>query len=298
MTLLELIQQVTAELGLDPPPTAIVGTTDAGVRQLFALVKRLGNDLVRQHQWQRLTAEHIITTQAVQRSATSTVNSITLTVPDTSGLSTDWAVFGVGIQPFAQIVSVGIGSVTLNMAATASGTNVLNFARVAYPVPSDWAREIPQSEWDRTNRWPLAGPQSSQNWQSFKSGIVYAGPRLRFRILGNAFVLNPQPAANTQLALEYISSAWVRSVAGQPLTEFQADTDTYIFPDSLMVTGLKTQWKMAKGLDASFDVAEFRGLLEQAKAQDKSAPRLNMSPMNVSVLGGLMNIPDGNWPGG
>jgi hypothetical protein len=70
-----------------------------------------------------------------------------------------------------------------------------------------------------------------------------------------------------------------------------------VFPDSLLITGLKVQWKQSKGLDSSFDLAEFRALLENCKAQDKSFPRLSLSPMGQTVLMTTMNIPDGNWVG-
>lgn len=296
MNVLQLIQQVCDELAINRP-TLVVGTTDPQIRQLYALLNRLGADLCRQFNWQRLNKEFIINTVASVRTATTTQGSAVVTMADTTGLTTQYGVDGIGIVPFAQILSVDSPTqVTLTMAATESGTNDLNFAQIAYNLPSDWLNQIPQTEWDRTNRWPLMGPQSPQDWQSFKSGIVYAGPRERFRILGNAVVLNPPPPDGLILAYEYISNAWVLSATGVPQSSYLADTDTAIFSDSLLITGLKAQWKQAKGLDGNFDLAEFRTLLEQNKAQDKSAPRLSLSPYADSILLTEWNISDGNWP--
>jgi hypothetical protein len=297
MTLIQLIQQVCDELAINRP-SLVVGTTDPQTRQMSALLYRLGNDLIKQFEWQRLNKEYILQTVAYSRTGTTVQGSNVVTGLDTTGLSTQFGLSGVGIEPFAQITSVDNATqVTMNMPATASGTVDLQLSQVQYNIPSDWDREIPQTEWDRTNRWPLMGPQSAQDWQSFKSGIVYAGPRERFRIVGNTYAINPPPPNGLVFGLEYISKAWIYSPLGAALTSFGSDSDTFIFTDSLLITGLKTQWKQAKGLDGGFDLAEFRSLLESNKAQDKSFPKLSLSPMGGSVLMTTMNIPDGNFPG-
>lgn len=298
MNLLELVQQVCDELMIDRP-SAVANASDPQIVQLYALLNRLGNDISRQAQWQRLNNEYVLTTQAITQSGTITAGSAVITgIPDTSALSTDWGILGSGIEPFAQIVSVDSATqVTMNMVASQSATADLTFSRTQYPLPSDWLMQIPQTEWDRTNRWPLLGPKSPQEWQSFKSGIVYAGPRERFRILQNTIAINPPPPNGLMFAFEYISTGWVISAAGARQNKYLADTDSAIFPDSLLITGLKSLWKVAKGLDGSFDLGEFRVLLETIKSQDRSAPKLSLSPYGGSVLMTGYNLPDGNWPG-
>lgn len=298
MTLLELVQQVCDELMISRP-LAVTTSQDPQVRQLYALLNRLGTDIARQYPWQRLNREHILTTVAIPTTGDTTAGSAVITnIPDTIGITTQFSVNGLGTVPFAQVVSVGANSVTLNMPMTETGVGVaLEFSQVQYNLPSDWQSQIPQTEWDRTNRWPLMGPQSAQDWQSFKSGIVYAGPRSRFRIQGNSVNINPPPPNGLLFAFEYISSGWVESSTGVVQTKYLADTDTAVYPDSLLITGLKTQWKAAKGLDGSFDLAEFMSLLEKMKGQDQSAPKLSLSPYGGSILLSMENLPDGNWPG-
>jgi hypothetical protein len=297
-TLLALVQQVCDELMIDRP-SVVVNTSDPQIRQLFALLNRLGIDIARQFQWQRLNREHILTTVAIDQTGDTTAGSNVITnIPSTAGITTQFSVNGPGTTPFAQVVSVGANSVTLNMPMTETLTGAaFQFSQVNYNLPSDWLSEIPQTEWDRTNRWPLIGPQSAQDWQSFKSGIVYAGPRQRFRIQENQISINPPPPNGLLFALEYISNGWVIGAGGQRQVKYQADTDQAIFPDSLLVTGLKSMWKAAKGLDGSFDLGEFRVLLETMKSQDKSAPKLSLSPMPGEILLSTANLPDGNWPG-
>lgn len=299
LSLLGIIQQVCDELMINRP-SIVAGSSDPQVRQLYALLNRLGADISRQFEWQRLNLDHIVSTVAISTIGNITNGSNVITgIPSTAGITAQFSVNGPGTVPFAQVTGVGTNSVTLNMPMTSTGTGVaLQFSQVNYDLPPDWLKEIPQTEWDRTNRWPLLGPQSPQDWQSFKSGIVYAGPRQRFRILNNTITINPPPPNGLLFALEYISKGWVVDSLGQRQEKYISDADTSIFPDSLLITGLKAQWKAAKGLDGSFDLGEFRGLLELCKAQDKSAPKLSMGNVGGSYLLSMANVPEGNWPGG
>jgi hypothetical protein len=114
--------------------------------------------------------------------------------------------------------------------------------------------------------------------------------------LGNSLQINPSPPPGQTASFEYISNAWVYASDGTSKTSFTADDDTCVFPDSLMLTGLKTQWKQSKGLDITFDAGEFRALLERAKAQDKSAPKLYLSQASGNILLTNRNIIDGSFP--
>ncbi len=124
---------------------------------------------------------------------------------------------------------------------------------------------------------------------------MYAGPRERFRIIGNTIALNPPPPNGLILAFEYISNAYVVAADGTLKSSFTADTDTCLFDDSLMVEGLKVAFKQAKGLDVAFELSRFNILLENCKAQDRSAPKLSLTPWNGTILLTTQNIPDGNW---
>jgi hypothetical protein len=298
MNLLQLVQQVCNELMITEPAT-VAGSSDPQIVQLYALLNRLGRDISRQYEWNRLNREHIITTVAFNASGDCVSGSPVISnIADTSAITTDFSLIGPGVTPFAQVVSVGANTVTLNMPLTETQAGAtFQFSQVQYALPSDWLSQIPQTEWDRTNRWPLIGPQSPQEWQSFKSGIVDAGPRERFRIQEGKISINPPPPNGWLFAFEYKSSGWVINSVNQRLTKFSADTDTAIFDDSLLITGLKAQWKAAKGLDGAFDLSEFRSLLDICKAQDKSAPKLSLSPYGGSVLLSLDNVVDGNFPG-
>lgn len=295
MTLLQLIQQVCNELGIGAP-NAVVSSTNPQIKQLYALLNRHGHDLARQFEWEKLDKEFIVTTVAFDIPATFALNSPVVTTPSTAGITTNFGINGSSVTPFSTVISVDSPTqFTMNMPAAVAGLQTVQMSQVAYPLPSDWLKQVPQTEWDRTNRWPMLGPKSAQEWQSYKSGIVYAGPRERFRIQAGALQISPPPPNGLTFAYEYISSAWVVSAAGAYQQNFAADTDTTVFDDSLMVVGLKMRWLRAKGLDFSMELQEFNNLVRLLMAQDKSAPKLSLSPVNGSIYLGTANIPDGNW---
>lgn len=296
-TALDLVQQVCDELALQRP-SVVVGSTDPNVRQLSALLNRLGADITRQSEWQRINKEHIVVTKSFELTGTVTAGSAVITgLSSTDEITTDFTILGVGIEPFAQVVTVNNSTtVTMDMLANQSGTVTLTFAQNKYDLPSDWKSQVPETEWNRTTRWNLLGPRSAQEWQTYKSGIVSAGPRQRYRILGNKLCINPSPPNGETLVFEYISTGWVIGADGTRKEKVTADTDTFVFSNSLLTTGLISQWKAVKGLDATFSLAEFRWLLENEKSTDKSAPVLSLAPQFGSVLLSTNNILDGSWP--
>lgn len=296
-TALELVQQVADELALQRP-SVVVGSTDPNVRQLSALLNRLGADITRQSEWQRINKEHIVVTKSFELTGTVTAGSSVITgLSSTAEITTDFTILGVGIEPFAQVVTVNNSTtVTMDMLANQSGTVTLTFAQNKYDLPSDWNWQIAETEWNRTTRWPLLGPKSAQEWQTYKGGIVSAGPRQRYRILGDKLCINPSPPNGETLAFEYITKGWVVGADGTYKEKVTADTDTFVYSNSLMTTGLKAQWKASKGLDPSFDLAEFRWLLENEKATDKSAPVLSLAPQFGTILLSTNNIVDGSFP--
>jgi hypothetical protein len=62
VSLLTACQAVAEETGLLSSPATVVGNTDPGVVQLFALMKRAATELMDARDWQRFRREHTITT--------------------------------------------------------------------------------------------------------------------------------------------------------------------------------------------------------------------------------------------
>lgn len=186
-------------------------------------------------------------------------------------------------------------------AATVDGVD----GQSQYPLPEDFARPITQTEWDTINRWPLIGPETSQQWQWLKSGILSTGPRERFRLVGNFIEIWPTPGVTLDgngiplpvtFSYYYVSKWWARDSGGLAKPKFTDDADTCIFDDRLMISGLKLRFYQAKQFDTTAFAAEFQTNLDDAIAQDQGGQILSLSRQPAFPLITIYNIPDGNWP--
>jgi hypothetical protein len=297
-TLLQLIQAVCSELGLTQP-TTVASSPDTQYQQLFAFINRLGADLTTDYEWQELDKEYIFTTTSFQTTGTWTAGSAVVTgIPSTASITEDFGAQFTDLPVWTDVLSVDSATqVTLTRPAETSGSGAITFTQMRYDLPSDWSKQVPQTEWDRTNFWPLAGPKTAQEWSFLKGGIVSTGPRLRFRIQGSKFTLNPVPSDGEVLSFEYISNAWVVGSDGTAKSEFTADDDTCIFADSLMILGTKMLWREEKGFESTIIRKQFEDMRSKKTAQNASAPKLSMSMQPGNILLGPWNIQDGNWPG-
>ena len=297
MTLAQLVQAACNELGLTAP-NAVIGATDQQTIQLLALLNGLGNQLVSDYEWQKISKTHTFTLATLSLTGTTTSGSAIITgISSTTGIVADtWQVTGTGIPEDTYVDSVDSATqVTMNQDATDSGTVTLTFTQTIYDLPSDWNFQINRTHWDRTNHWELIGPESPQAWQYLKGGIIASGPRVRYRILANKFQIWPLAVSESNLAYEYISTSWIYAAAATSPTKsaFTVDTDTTIFRDRLMITGLKLRFWEIKGFDTTALERAYNMELEKEKGQDKGAPTLSLSPRFGNIFIGPQNVPDG-----
>jgi len=298
-TMLQLIQQATTEMGLSVP-TSVAGNQTQDVVQLLGLLNAVGYELQREHQWQRMTVEYIFNTAYTQTTGNLTAGSAVVTgIPDTTGLSTYYQAVGTGINNATNIASVDSATqVTLTQPATVSGTGVtITFSQVKYPFPADFDRLIDRTDWDKSQHWEMLGPESAQQWQWLKSGYISTGPRVRFRQLDNLFQIWPALGVVHSMGFEYVSNYWVAASSGaQPsATSFTTDTQTCIFPDRLMVLGLKLKYFEIKSFDTTALWRDYNMQLEIAKTADQGAATLSFAPRISTVLIGWENIPDSGY---
>lgn len=293
-TMLQLVTQVTNELGVSTP-VSVAGNTNQDVIQILALMNASGYELLRKHDWQRLTRQHTFTTTYSVTTGDVALNSYTITnIPDTTGLDTTYQVVGLGLSNATYITSVdSMNQVTVNLPAT--GTYVgqqITFEKVKYAMPVDYNSIVPRTQWDKSKHWEMLGPEDAQQWEWLLSGYISTGPRIRWRLLGNMFQIWPGVSTNELLGYEYRSVAWVESDVGTPKLSFTQDTDTCIYPDRLMVLMTKLKYFEAKGFDTTAMYRNFLTELEVVMAQDMSAANLSFAPRPGTVLIGYDNIPD------
>jgi len=300
-TLLELVDQVSGELGLTQPPL-VIGSSNNQTIQLLALAQRLGKDLVRDFEWQKLVKAYIWQTQnAVSTTGTITANSKIITnIPSTSALQVGNVITGTGQTPYAEILTIDSSTqVTLNAPVTTSTASVsMTFAKQDYDLPAGYDRMISDTNWDRTDHWRNIGTKSSQDWQFLQGGIISIGPRERYRIYNGKFRIFQALTTVYNFSFEYVSNYWVCAAGSSEGTkkEYTADTDTSVFPDDLMMAGLKFYFLKAKKLDYGIELGEFTRALSYNKAQDVPVPSMSLAPVGMNQLVGPWSVQDGNWP--
>jgi hypothetical protein len=208
-------------------------------------------------------------------------------------LDATYMVAGTGINQDTYVQSVDSDTqVTLSQTATAAGSGVaLTFGKTKYALPSDFSRITNRTEYDKSKRWEMAGPSTAQEWQFLKSSYISTGPRLRFRIMGGYLQIWPLIASSEYLGFEYQSNGWVNP-ATSPAQTFGSDNDVCVYPDRLMVLGLKLKYFEIKGFDTSALFRDYSRQLDLAKAADHGAPTLSMGARTGTVLIGAENIPD------
>lgn len=296
-TMLSLVQQATGEMGL-AVPTQVAGNTATDIVQILALLNGLGNQLIREYQWQTATVEYRFTLQYITTTGNTTNNSLVVTnIGNTTGLDSTYGIIGTGINQDTYVSTLD-SPTQVTMSLVASSTEIgtsLTFGKSKYSFPSDFDRLIDRTDWDKSQHWEMIGPETPQQWQWLKSGYISSGPRVRFRPLGGYFQIWPLATSNDVLGFEYISKNWAMSSIGVGQSSFLADTDTCIFPDRLMVAGLKLKYFEIKGFDTTAMARDYMSQLDIAKANDAGSPNLSMAPRLSTVLIGVNNLPDSGY---
>lgn len=148
-----------------------------------------------------------------------------------------------------------------------------------YPLPDDYSSMIDQTGWDRSNRMPLGGPMSAQDW-TYLEGLfpgqatIYAS----FRLAEGLFKLYPQPpVADLDINYEYISKNWVQpqEVGSSPTDAVTQGNDAVLYDKTLASRYLKVKFLEAKGFDSQKAQDDFNQTFTFLTGSDKGAKVLN-----------------------
>ena len=296
-TMLELVQQTTAELNL-AIPTYVAGNSNQDVQQILALMNRAGYDLIKEYDWQALELEYRFYTTAITTTCDTTVGTQTLTaIPSTTGLDNTYSIVGTSVPQDTNVDTV-LSSTSLTTTQQSSATSTgqtVTFSKTIYPLPSDYETITDNTHWDKTKHWQMLGPVDAQQWQWLKSGYISTGPRIRWRILGNTFQIWPPYNTDEYLGFEYRSKGWARSAANAVKNSFTVDTDTSVLDDSVIVLLTKLKYFQIKSFDTTALQQDYTRYLNVAKANDKGSATLSFAPMPSAVLIGYANIPDSGY---
>jgi hypothetical protein len=300
-TFLQLIQQVSNEVGLQAP-TYIQGNTNQEVVQLASLMNAVGYELTYDYDWQALQKEYRFYTQYVNTTGATVAGSPLITnvanFLDQNGQVIDNTFMApIGVFPqdcYVVAVDQTAKTVLMNQPAsqTQNSSGQVIFCKTEYQMPPDFFTIADRTQWDKSKHWEMLGPEDAQQWQWLKSGYISTGPRIRWRILGDKFQTWPPMTTQEYLGFEYRSKGWAQSASGVTQNSLIADTDTTLFQDRIMVLGTKLKFFQIKNFDTTALLQDYNRYLSVAKADDKGSPNLSFAPYPSKVLIGWANIPD------
>jgi hypothetical protein len=175
--------------------------------------------------------------------------------------------------------------VTLYTFDTANGTQ-------AYALPADFNKMLNSSSWNRTTRFPVAGPMSGQAWEYLQALPNAATITLLFMQNQDQFLVYPTPSSVQTIAYEYLSSYWVAPAGTRTLDKTTASSDVLYFDPELLVLGLKLEFLGEKGFPTAKALDDFTRRLEQVKNR-QPAPTLSVVGENqvIPLLDGYRNVP-------
>jgi hypothetical protein len=108
-TALQLVQQAMLELGL-PSPSVVVSEHRRQVKQFLALLNASGYEMCRQHQWEALNKQYIVTTSSTTLVGNTTLGSSTVSgIASTAGIDTTYQISGTGINQATFVSAVPSG---------------------------------------------------------------------------------------------------------------------------------------------------------------------------------------------
>jgi hypothetical protein len=160
-------------------------------------------------------------------------------------------------------------------------------------IPDDFDRFVDESFFNRTQKHPVFGPISPQDWQ-FTQAVVATTLVESFRRRGNSILITPTPNGTDTYAYEYISTQWCESSGGTDQSAWAADTDTGILPEELMTLGVIWRFLRAKGFDYGEAFRTYEVQVAQAFSRDGGKRTLNMGRRNHS-MSRAPYVSEGSW---
>lgn len=165
-----------------------------------------------------------------------------------------------------------------------------------YPLPDDYLYFIDQTGWTPTNRLPLGGPLSAQDYSfivgsGFQQQTIYISFRETegvFKILPN----DPVPDA-IDITFEYVRNTFALEVDGVTYSNRPENaTDTILFPPILIQRLLKVRYLESIGFPTEAAMGQLNTALATWIPKDKSAKVLNLCGKRLYPYLDWRNIPE------
>lgn len=161
---------------------------------------------------------------------------------------------------------------------------------------------IDQTGWTPTNRLPMGGPLSAQDWTFITgSGWNQYTIYVSFREFDGTFNILPNdPVPNAiQITFEYIRNTFgVPAGVTDPdnfVNRISAADTVILFPPVLIMKMLKLRFLEAKGFDTTASLGQFNTALATWIPKDSSSPVLTLGNRRLFPYLDWRNIPETNF---
>jgi hypothetical protein len=162
-------------------------------------------------------------------------------------------------------------------------------------LASDFDRFVDESFFNRTQKKPVYGPISSQEWQ-FMQAVVSTTLVESFRVRGDSVLITPTPNGTDTYAYEYISNLWCQTSGATGQTAWASDTDTGVLSEELMTLGIIWRFLRQKGMDYAESFRTYELNVANAIIHDGGKRRLNFGRRGLSGIARQPFISEGTWP--
>lgn len=182
----------------------------------------------------------------------------------------------------------------LTREATFSAVAVESQGSITTLTGTDFNFIINETMWNRSQRRPVFGPKSDDEWQQLKAQFMQ-GPWIQFRLRSNQLLFLPVPSAGDQIYFEWMSKNWCTDTTGvTKKSAMTVDTDIGILDERLLTLGGLWRWKQMNKLDYAEDKEKYDEAIDDAMTRDGAKPTLNLYGAQTDIYPGVV-IPAGNW---
>lgn len=143
-------------------------------------------------------------------------------------------------------------------------------------IPSDFDRIVNESMFNRSRNRRCTGPLNVVEWQA-QQALSASLLTDAFRIRGGDLLITPTPPAGDTYAFEYVSKNFCQSSGETGQASWQADDDTGVLREDLMLLGIIWRFRKARGFDYAEEFNTYEREVAQAMMRDGGKRTLNYS---------------------
>lgn len=156
---------------------------------------------------------------------------------------------------------------------------------LTYTLPEDFDHFYQDAAWNRTNRMPVTGSLTNQEWAEITARNLGGTTFAWLYIINNDSLTFFSVGTDPQtIVLPYISRGWVRSATNVLKDNLSANDDYILFDPTLFKAALKLAWQIDKGFDSSAAKLAYDKALSAATGKEAPARTLSLATQQYPYI--------------